>query len=351
MTMATAIKPPERRPLPDHLAQTAFGAALAAVVTDLLVAALATSRADAHVLSPLAATVIVAVAAATGVIIGWPNGLYGGANDVLTGTALLGCEPGCRNDPPGDPWQPARLLRATLLWLLVVAVWAAASAALLAVALNGKHVRVLVLFVALAGIAGVASVVVDTVARHRGAHAARAVALSGTTPHPLRRTAWLRIALPLGLAVALTSGLFSWVLFHDFRTGSAAAAGGPKALTHSAAFADVGLTVILLSVLFGYLISTWGSVDARLGRISLEEPAAQDVPPKSLIGVQGIVYVAVAGIVLGRIAEMVLPSTPSLLAVGVARGLFAGGMAFLAAGFAYVRGATNGRAVPAEVLV
>jgi hypothetical protein len=45
--------------------------------------------------------------------------------------------------------------------------------------------------------------------------------------------------------------------------------------------------------------------------------------------------------VLGKAMAWVLPSSPSLLDVVLARAMFAGVLAFLAAGAGYVRGAVN----------
>jgi hypothetical protein len=319
-------------------------------VITLLMAALATSRATAHVLSATALALIVAGAAAASVAVAWGNGLYNGAADVLKGEAVLDCRPGCHAEPDKDPWAPKELWRTTLLWTLLVAVWAGAGGALVAVALNGKQARLLVVFVALAGLAGVAHVVVDAVARHRGAHATRRPLDPDEPVVGIRRRAWLQVALPLAIAQLLVNAGMAWVLFHDYAThvpradvgvglGTAAAAG--KVLTRSVALADVLVIVTILAVIFGSLASMWGATDVGLGRVVTDDPETQTTTSKSNIGAQGIVYVALLGLVLGKVVTWLLPSSPSLLDVVVARAVFAGVLAFLAAGAGYVRGAVN----------
>ena len=67
------------------------------------------------------------------------------------------------------------------------------------------------------------------------------------------------------------------------------------------------------------------------------------MPRRSPIGVQFMVYASILGLVLVRAdRRIVLPATPNLASVIVARGVLAGVMVFLAAGVGYVRGACNG---------
>src|SRR5206468_2316453 len=106
---------------------------------------------------------------------------------------------------------------------------------------NGKRAGLGVLFVTVAGLSGCAAVVVDTIARHRGAHAARRLLLEPPAPVSLRRRAWRQIALPLALVPTVASALFAWVLFHSYPVHQPFA---PKALTRAVALADVPVTVL-----------------------------------------------------------------------------------------------------------
>jgi hypothetical protein len=351
-TPARQPKPPAGRPLHQHLARNTAQGSLVTVAVTLLIAALVSSRANAHLLSAAALALVVAGAAASGVLIGWSNGLYNGAFDVIRGETVLDCAPGCRAEPEIDPWQPRELWKTTLTWALLVSIWAASGAALVAVALNGKRARLLVVFVALAGLAGVASLVVDAIARHRGAHATRTLRAQPAERVGMRRRAWKQIALPIGLSQLLVNAGFAWVLFHDYVSPAKAAGGatsGAKVLSQSVALADVAVIVTLVAAIFGSVAGRWGSTDVLLDRVELDDPEAQTVAPKSLVGVQGLVYIALLGLILAKVVTWLLPTSPNLLEVALARGLFAGVLAFVAAGAGYVRGAVNRQATPLAI--
>lgn len=333
---------PARKPLAEYLKSTAVASLVGAVVIDFLIASLATSRATAHALTPGALVLVVAGAAMTiGVLVAWPNALYTGARDVLTEAAVLGCEPGCKSDPAGDPWETGRLWGSTVVLSALVGAWALAGAGLVTVALGGKHARLVVVWAALLGISGLSATFIEIVGRHRGAHAARAVLVHGARPVPLRERAWKHLAAPLAVQQVIVNAGFAWVLFHDYKTGDRFAA---HALTKSVALADALMIVVVVAVLFGTVATGWGAVDALLGRVEPDEPDVQTVSAKSPLGVQGVVYVGIAGFLLGKLASMVLPGTPSLFEVAVVRGVYAGVLVFLMAGVAYVRGAVNARA-------
>src|SRR5439155_22788673 len=136
-------------------------------------AALAASRAASHMLSAAGVVGIVAGAAATSGLIAWIAGTYGGAADVLFGEAELDCSPHCPSGLGDDPWTARALWRTAPRWSAAAAAWALAGAGLVGVVLNGKHAGLGVLFAGVAVFSGVAAVVIDTVGRHPGAHAAR----------------------------------------------------------------------------------------------------------------------------------------------------------------------------------
>jgi hypothetical protein len=327
------------RPLAEHLSRVAVTTIVITAVVTALVAALATSRATAHVLSAGALAAIVAGAAATGVLVGWVDGLNSGALDVVTGAALLTCGPDCRSEPKADPWTPRSLWRTALMWGLVAGLWAAAGAALVAVALNGRPARWVAVFATLTGLAGLSGVVVGVTARHRGAHAVRAMASRPPAPVPLLRRAWRQVALPLAASQAVVNAGFAWVLFHDYGVHGGT---GVAPLTRSVVLADVPTIVTLLSLIFHAVAAKWGAVDVLTRRV---EPVAEvDTPSPTRVGWQTIVYVAALGIALGRLAGSLLPDAPTLPEVIVARGLFSFAMVFAVSGFGYVRGVTNAHA-------
>jgi hypothetical protein len=327
------------QPLQRRLGETTVGNAGAWVVVALVVAGLASSRAAGHVLSPAAVVGLVAGAAAVSGLVGSIAGAYGGAADVLSGAAELDCSAHCPAVPAADPWTARELWRTAVRWAAMAGAWGLAGAGLVAVVLDGKHAGLGVLFVTVAGLSGCAAVVVDTVARHRGAHAARRLLLERPRPVPLRRRAWRQIALPLALVPTVASTLFAWILFHDYPVHQPYA---PKALTRAVALADVPVTVLVLVLVFTVVyVRPWGEVDARLGRVALDDPDTQVVPSKAPIGAQGIVYAALAGWLFSIVVAWLLPANPTLLQVMVARGLYAGVLTFVFAGTAYVRGAVN----------
>jgi hypothetical protein len=337
--MASAVQTREARPLHRRLGETAVGNTVVQVVVALIVAALAASRAAAHMLSPAGLVGIVAGAAATGALIAWIAGTYGGAADVLFGEAELDCSPHCPAAPDGDPWTARAVWRTAPQWSAAAAAWALAGAGLVAVVLNGKHAGLGVLFAVVVAFSGSAAVVIDTVARHRGAHAARLLLLEPPTPVPLRRRAWLQIGLPMAGVQSLVHVGMAWLLFHDYRVHQPFA---PNALTRSVALADVGIVVLALVLIFAVVLARpWGEIDARLGRIHIDDPEAQVVPAKAPIGVPGVVYAAIACWLLAAVVGWVLPANPTLVQVMVARACYAGVLTLVFTAVGYVRGAVN----------
>ena len=336
--MATA-QTREARPLHRRLGETAVGNTVVQVVVALAVAGLAASRAAAHMLSAGAVVGIVGGAAAVGGFLAWIAGTYGGAADVLLGEAELGCSPHCPAAPTEDPWTARALWTTAPRWGACTAAWALAGAGLVAVVLNGKHAGLGVLFACVAAFSGSAAVVVDTVARHRGAHAARLLLLEPPRRVSLRRRAWLEIALPLAAGQALVHVGMAWLLFHDYRVHSPFA---PNALTRSVALADVGIVVLALVLIFSVVFARpWAEVDARLGRIRLDDPETQGVPAKAPIGASGVVYAALACWLLAGVVGWFLPANPTLAQVMLARAAYAGVLTLVFTAVGYVRGAVN----------
>ena len=328
--------PRPARPLGEHLGGAAFVVAIITGVTLVVIAALAASRADGHAVSPAAVIgIVVGVAMALGGL-RWADALYSGADDVQEGRALLTCAPGCTGEPTSDPWKPRPLWRGVVIATVATGLWAGAAAGLVAVVLDQGRAPFLVLAATLVGTTAIATAVVDVVGRHRGAHGTRAPAVLDASPTPLRRRAWREIALPLGASQFAVNAAAAWLLFHDYH-----AAVGPHALTGAVVTADFPVVAIIVAVYFGMTATRWGRVDARLGRIELDDPGAQAIDRRAPVGAQGLVYLVVATVLAGNVVAWFVPGRPSLMVVALVRGLFAALATTVAAGAGFVRGAVN----------
>jgi hypothetical protein len=269
----------------------------------------------------------------------WINGLYGGALAAVDGTVQTPSVP----TEGRDPFAARNVWTSAVVWGACAGAWAAAGAGLAAVALDGRRAQFIVVFVALTGLAGTAGVVANAVARRTGIDGVRRLGVATAPAVPLRRRAWRQLALPMAAFQFAVNAGVSVLVFHDYTTGTAP---GPKTLDETVALADVGITVLIVCCLFAYYAGRWGRADGALGRIELDDPAAQAVPAKSPIGRQGIVYLGlIAAFVIGPLLGMLLPTGPSLLAVVLVRATFAAVLVYLVVGVAYVRAALNAVAV------
>jgi hypothetical protein len=309
----------------------------ATIVTQLVaagaIAALAVGRADHGELSPLALTGLVAGAAATSTLIAWPAGLTSGALEVLAGAA----PPDCDERGPGalepDVFLARNLWRRAVGLALLVGAWAIASAGLMGIALDNRSARAAVVVASLLGIGAVSTILVDAAARHRGAHAVILQRASTAATVSVRRRAWRDVALPIGAAQLLANIGAAWLLFHDDVRDP---------------FADAPVVVTILAIVFAVGIAApWGAVDVRLGRSVLDDPTTQRTSAGSPFGPQAIVYLALVGLLLAKGFAYLLPSSPSLWQVMLARGAFAGLLVCGYAALGYVRGALNALALEA----
>ena len=340
MTAPTATP---AKSVPEYLGTDARANGIVFAVVFALVGGLAVSRASANVLTPAALALLVAATAGTLGSVGWVNGLYSGALDAIEGTVHPPTSPG----EGRDPFAPRSLWTAALVWGLGSAAWAGAGAGLAAVALDGRRAQFAVVFVALLGLAGTAGLVANAIARRTGIDAVRRLGVATAAPVPLRRRAWRHLALPMAAVQFCINAGVSLLVFHDYTTGDAFA---PKALTEAVALADVGVTVIIVSLLFMWFAGRWGRVDAALGRVELDDPDTQVVSAKAPIGRQSVVYLALLGaFVVGPLLGLLLPPTPSLLATTIVRAGFASALVFAVAGISYVRAAVNAFAVGSNV--
>lgn len=332
-------EPRPSRPLGEYLTANAMATGGVTAVVLLLVASLATSRANGHLLGPGAVIGVVVGVAMALVGLEWVNGLYAGAADVLAERATFTCEPGCASEPALDPWEPRRLWRGLVISAIAAGSWAGATAGLVAVVLDAGRAPFLVVAATLIGTVAVAAAVVDVAARHRGAHAARAMAAIASSPVPLRHRAWREVAVPMGLVQLVVNVGAAWMLFHDYT-----ASDGPRALTKSVIIADFPVVAIIVAAYFGAIATRWGRVDVALERVTIDDPVTQLVDARAPIGPQALVYIVVATIVAGDLAAFFVPGHPSLFVAAIVRGVFAAIATTLAVAAGYVRGAVNQKA-------
>lgn len=319
----------------DSLERAVGRGALAQVVIGAVVAAVATSRAAGHALSPPALVGLVAGWAMTLAVLAWPQGVYAGAAEVLAGEVSVAEPAGPPDRTLGPAWRTAVELGAA------ATAWAVLGAGMVAAVLNGRSAPWIVVAVTLAGLAGTASVVVDLAGRRYGMAAASA-AHTPLDRTPLRRRAWREVAVPLAVLQAAVNGAGAWILFHSYRRPGAIGSGAGPVLTSRVALADAAVLIVIVGVLTTATATAWGSVDGALGRVDVPpDVASLGVSPTSPLGAQAVVYVGVLALILAKFAQIVLPKAPSLLEVAAARALLAFVMAICAAGFGYARGALN----------
>lgn len=320
---------------------TAYLAAKArsgAVVQSLLfsiVAALAVSRAEHAALAPLHVVFVVGASSMVAALTGWLVGLHEGGLARANGEVVGDVEP-----IDDDPLEPRSLWRGALTWAAAAGAWGASAGVLAGAALRGESAPWLVVAAALVVVSGSVAVVVETAARAVGARAAARFETARPAPVPLRRRAWLHLALPLAAVQTLVNVGFAWMLFHDYGGDPAT----QRPLTEADVLADSLLVVALLATIFGGFAVRWGRLDAIWGRVTIDDDTRAGVSAKAPIGPQGLVYVGALALVLARLAGLFIPPAPSLERTMLVRGLFAGVLVLVVAAFGYVRGAVNGAA-------
>lgn len=300
--------------------------AVANVVTFVLLAATATSRAQHGVLSPAALVVVVLGAAVGASLVGWVAGLHEGAHAALDGT-VEGIEPAT-----ADRLAGRRGWRGAIGWSGWAAAWSACGAVVLAAVLHDHSAPFPVIAVGLLALALPAALAVDVAARAAGAAHGAALLDHAPEPTPLLRRAWRDLALPLGVAQVVTNAAAAWLLFH----GEAA----DGTLQEGDALGDTLVFAAILAALFGALGQRWGALDARTGRVAVDPDVATPAG-RHPIGPQALVYAGALALVVSSLAGFVVPSSPSLLRVAIVRGALAGGLAALAGALGFVRGAAN----------
>jgi len=306
------------------LRQRASAGAIANAVVFTLLAATAASRAAHGVLSPAGLVAVVVGATFAATTTGWVAGLYEGADAALRGRVAAVRPAGEDRLAGWHPWGVG------LRWAGAASLWSAAGAVLLAAVLRDHSAPFPVVAVALLALAAPAAVAVDVAARAAGASAGAALLAGRPVGVPLLRRAWHDLALPVAALQAVVNAGAAWVLFH----GEAA----EGALTRDRAFADAVVFAALLAALFGALGARWGSVDAAAGRVEPPEGARARRHP---IGPQALVYAGLLMVLATSFAGLVVPASPSLLRVALARGVLAGGLTLVACALGAVRGAAN----------
>lgn len=329
----------------DYLSAKRLAGALAQLVTFLVVAGLAISRARNGALPPSELVLIVAGAALASAFVGWPIALYEGAADRLLGrvTPTEPVTPKTKRDQPalpGDPFHGRRVWGHAARWALAAAAWAGCGAVVLAAVLGRSSAPYLVAAVALVLLAGASALAVDTVGRSMGVRSAERFLRERPTPVDSRRRGWRDIAVPMALSQLLVNGAFAWVLF----AGHALCSPDAPPLAKGDVLADALIVVGILTAIFGAVATRWGQLDAAIGRVVVDPEAARGVSAKAPIGGQALVYLVLAGLVLAKGASFLLPDQPSVVRVMVVRGVFAAIVVFVVTGLGYARGALNGAA-------
>lgn len=330
-------------PVATYLASKRTAGAITQLVTFLVIAGLAISRARNGALPPSELVLIVAGAALAAAFVGWPIALYEGAADRLLGR-IAPTEVGA-TDSVEDPFHGRRLWGHASRWALGAAAWAGCGAVVLAAVLGQSSAPYVVVAVALVLLAGAGAVAVDTVGRAIGIRSAEGFLRARPDPVDSRRRGWRDIALPIALSQLLVNAAFAWVLF----AGHALCSPGAPPLLEGQVLADALVVVSILTAIFGAVAARWGQLDAAVGRVVVDPEAARGVSAKAPIGGQALIYIVFAGLILAKGASFVLPAEPSVARVMLVRGVFAGLLAFVVAGLGYARGAVNGAAGAAQL--
>lgn len=319
-----------------YLASKRRSTVIAQVVVLAVVALLAVSRAANGSLPPLDFVVLVGGVTLLLALVTWPAALFEGAADRLSGHVV----PAVDDDGP-DPFHGRRFWHRSLRWSVAATAWAVCGAIVVAAALRGHAAPFPVVVGALVLLAGVVVVALDTSGRAIGARVAGRFLTSRPEPVGLRRRGWRDIALPFALIQVLANAVFAWLLFAGH---ALCLPPGTGRLTRGEILADALIVIVLLTVISGLLANRWGQLDAITGRVVVPEEARAGVTSTNPLGGQALLYLGAAAFGLANGLEWLLPSNPSLLRVVIIRSLFAGSIAFVAAGLGYARGAVNGAA-------
>lgn len=334
-------RPPRRkllRPLPmrDYLAFNTIIAVVVEVVQAAVIAGLAASRANGHRLTAVQTAIFLAAGAIFAVGIGSLISFYSGLSEAAAGLVLRDEKPRGASSAT-DPFAPRALWGRAALAAVVAAAWGTGLGLLVVAVLDGRQAGYPILFVGLLVAGGGASVARGLIGRAAGA----AVALDppqNVRARPVRRRAWLELALPLAALVGVVNAAFTWLLFHDYAVG---AQFGAHVLTEQQVLADVATLVVVNSLIVSFICGRAGRAEAAMKLVTFEDAATQIPDAKAGFGVQIFVYTVFAALVATSLVRFLLPALPNLWEAMVARAFLAAGTAFVAAGFAYVRGAAN----------
>ena len=323
-----------------YLASKRRSTVVGQVVILVVVALLAVSRADNGALPPLDLVVLVGGITLLLALVTWPAALFEGAADRISGHVAR--PPAAELDDNGpDPFAGRRFWHRSLRWSVAATAWAMSGAVVVAAALRGHAAPFPVVVGALVLLGGVVVIVLDTSGRAVGARVAGRFLTARPAPVGLRRRGWRDVALPFAIIQVLANAVFAWLLFAGH---ALCLPPGTGDLTRAEILADALIVIVLLTAISGLLANRWGQLDAVTGRVIVPDEARAGVTSNNPLGGQALLYLGAGALVLAKGVEWLLPSNPSLLRVVIVRSLFAGSIAFVAAGLGYARGAVNGAA-------
>jgi hypothetical protein len=325
----------------DYLGVNVIIAALLEIVLAALIAGLAVSRANGHKFSATEAGILIAVSPIFGAFTGALITYFSGLAETLGGRVVRGDAKVRPVD--GDPLAARTVWWRSLRAAGLAAVWGVGIGVLVVAMLNRRDAGYPILFVGVVA-GGAATAVTGFLGRTEGLRTAFARPVD-MQPRPARRRAWRELALPFGLFLAVSNASFTWVLFHDYAVGVEF---GTRVLTEQQVLADVPILVLVNVLLAAFICGRAGRAEAAMGLVAFEDEATQVPTGKTGYGIQLLVAVVIAALLVTSLVRFVLPSLPNLAEAMAARALLAGAVAFVAAGFSYIRGAANvaGGAVP-----
>ena len=336
---------PRVLPVRDYLGSNVFVNAVIQLLVGAGIAGLAVSRANGHRLPPTAMAVMLAVGALFGVCFASVGSFFTGLADTVGGLVSRD-DRDVGRDAARDPLSTRSIWGRALGAALVAGLWGAGLGVLIVAVLNRRQAGFGVVFVGWLVAVALATVVASLAMGAEGVRTGFRRAPS-MTPRPARRRAWREIALPIAILLGISSGSFTWILFHDYAVGVQF---GSRVLTEQQVLADLPVLLAIHIFLAMYFCGRAGRAEAAMGLVTFEDADTQVPDAKSGYGVQAIVGAIVAVVLVTSLVRFLLPSLPNLAEAIIARGFLAGAITLLVGGLSYIRGAANVTAGAAPVV-
>jgi hypothetical protein len=335
MNLAETFAP---KPLPrrDYLVSNIIVNGLISVMVVALVGALAISRASHHRLTGVALAFLLAGGAALSAALTSVTGMHTGILDTTRGLVLDAEASSLPADTADAALQASRMWRRAALGAGATLVWAGGLGLLLDAVINGRVVGYVVLFVALLVSNTLGGAAAGALATARGI--TTAATGRAATPRPMRARAWREIAPLLAGVAFLGAAGFAVLLFHDYRTG---VTGGQHALTRTHLLEDLPLTLIINAALMMFIAGRAGRAEAALGLVDFDDAALQRPPAKSEFSRNAVGWAIFLVVGVMSVVQSLIPHTPSLAVAAFTRAVYSAAIAYVGAGFGYVRGAAN----------